>query len=139
MRKMNGFDLWIGNALHARDLRMLYEHEIAAVVDLAIEEKPAELGRDIIYLRVPLIDGAGNSPAIIRLAIETVAHLMRSRITTLVACGAGMCRSPAIVAAALARIEESHPDESLEQLVRDQPHDLSPLLWADVRRVCEAC
>lgn len=68
--------LCLGNALDARDLRKLYEREIAAVVDLAIEEKPAELGRDIIYLRVPLIDGAGNSPLAIRLAIETAVTLI---------------------------------------------------------------
>ncbi len=135
MRRIHDHDLWLGTALDARDLRKLYEHEIAAVVDLAMEEKPAELGRDIIYLRVPLIDGAGNAPATIRLAVVVVEHLMKSQMQTLVACGAGMSRSPAIVAAALARVEQRSPDECLEQLVQGQPHDVSPRLWADVRRI----
>lgn len=135
MRKIDDHDLWLGTALDARDLRKLYEHEIAAVVDLALEEKPAELGRDIIYLRIPLIDGAGNSPLAIRLAIGVVEQLIKSWTKALVACGAGMSRSPAIVAAALARIDERSPDESLEQLISGQPHDVSPLLWADVRQV----
>jgi protein-tyrosine phosphatase len=135
MRQVLQNRLYLGTALDARDLRKLYEHEIAAVVDLAIEEKPAELGRDIIYLRVPLIDGAGNAPATIRLAIAVVEHLIKSQSKTLIACGAGMSRSPAIVAAALARIEERSPDDCLEQLITGQPHDVSPLLWAEVRRI----
>jgi protein-tyrosine phosphatase len=137
MRRIRSLRLALGTALDARDLRELYEHEIAAVVDLALEEKPAVLGRDLVYCRIPLTDGAGNAPALIRLAIESVVALMKSQTLTLVACGAGMSRSPAIVSAALARIEQRSPDECLEQFVRDQPHDVSPLLWADVRQICQ--
>lgn len=132
MREIIPHRLYLGNALDARDLRRLYELEIAAVVDLAIEEKPAQLGREIVYCRFPLSDGAGNSPVVLRLAVETVERLVRSQVPTLVACGAGMSRSPAIVAAALARIEGRPPQECLQQLVAGQAHDVSPLVWSEV-------
>src|SRR5687767_2812607 len=135
MRPIPNRRLWLGNALDARDLRRLYEAEIAAVVDLAIEEKPAQLGREIVYCRLPLIDGAGNRPDVLRLAILAVEHLIESQTATLVACGAGMSRSPAIVAAALARIEGRSAEEVLQELVAGGPHDVSPLFWDEVRQV----
>ena len=135
MRRIDDYSVWLGNALDARDLRRLYEAEIAAVVDLAIEERPAQLGREIVYLRFPLIDGAGNRPELLRLAIETVERLVKSQMPTLVACGAGMSRSPAIVAAALARVEKRAAEGVLQELVQGGPHDVSPLFWDDVRRV----
>ena len=134
MRELPPYRLWLGNALDARDLRRLYELEIAAVVDLAMEELPAQLGREIVYCRFPLVDGAGNSPAVIRLAVATVVSLIQSQTSTLVACGAGMSRSPAIVAAAQAKIENRPAEECLATLVADHPHDVSPLFWAAVTR-----
>jgi protein-tyrosine phosphatase len=138
MRAIAPHRLWLGNALDARDLRRLYEAEIAADVDLAIEEKPAQLGREIVYLRIPLIDGAGNPPELVRLAVETVEHLIKSQMPTLVACGAGMSRSPAIVAAALARIEGRAAEEVLAELVAGRPHDVSPPLWEAIRQISAA-
>lgn len=134
MRQITPYRLWLGNTLDARDLRRLYELEIAAVVDLAMEEPPAQFGREIVYCRFPLVDGAGNPLARIRLAVKTVASLVQSQTPTLVACGAGMSRSPAIVAPALAKIENRPADECLTALVEGQPHDVSPLFWADVKR-----
>jgi protein-tyrosine phosphatase len=126
--------LWIGNVLDARDLRRLYELEIAAVIDLALEEKPAQLGREIIYCRFPLTDGGGNSQVILRAAVDMTVRLIEQQVPTLVACGAGMSRSPAVVAAALAKIEERQPDECLAALVAGQSHDVSPLFWAELKR-----
>jgi len=134
MRHIPPHRLWIGNALDARDLRRLYELEIAAVIDLALEEKPAQLCREIVYCRFPLTDGAGNSPVVLRAAAEMTARLIEHQVPTLVACGAGMSRSPAIVAAALSMIDGREPEECLESLVAGQPHDVSPLFWADVKR-----
>ena len=64
--------LYVGNALDARDLRSLYDTGIKAVVDLAINETPAQLGRDLIYCRFPINDGDGNSDAMIQIAIQTI-------------------------------------------------------------------
>jgi protein-tyrosine phosphatase len=134
MRQIAPHRLWLGNALDARDLRPLYELEIAAVIDLALEEKPAQLGREMVYCRFPLADGAGNSPVVLRAAVDMTARLIEQQVPTLVACGAGMSRSPAIVAAALSMIDGHAPEECLAALVEGQPHDVSPLFWAEVKR-----
>ena len=124
--------LWIGNAVEARDLRSLLDMGVAAVVDLAIEELPASVVRELIYCRIPLIDGASNPPERLQLAVETVASLIREDIATLVFCGAGMSRSPAITAAALAVVESADPNVVLQRIVAGYPHDVSPALWQEV-------
>jgi len=41
--------LWIGNALESRDLTRVLELGMEALVDLAIEEPPASLVRELTY------------------------------------------------------------------------------------------
>jgi len=124
--------LWIGNAREARDVRAVLGLGIGAVVDLAIEEPPVLFPRDVVYCRFPLVDGSGNSPALVRAAIETTTTLIRGRVPTLVACSGGMSRSPAIAAAALARFECETPQQSLARVAASGPHDVSASFWADV-------
>ena len=85
-----GERLLISDAISARNLRLIYEHEIAAVVDLAANELPATLGRDIVYCRFPLHDDESNSDELLLAAIDTVRSLMLGNFRTLVACSAGM-------------------------------------------------
>lgn len=125
--------LWIGNAMEARDTRRLLDLGIAALIDLAIEELPPPLVREIIYCRIPLTDGGGNRPDQLSLAIATVASLLRGQIPCFVFCGAGMSRSPAIAAAACSIAKGCEADEMLQQIVADHPHDISPQLWSDVK------
>jgi protein-tyrosine phosphatase len=125
--------VWIGNAHDLRDVKSVLAHGISAVVDLAAEEPAAQYPRDTVYCRIPLVDSAGNSPSILRLAIETTSWLIQSRVPALVACGGGMSRSPAIVAAALARVEGISIEEALARIAAVGPHDPSPGLLADVR------
>ena len=89
MREIIPTRLWIGNAMDARNVTGVLGLGIAAVVDLAIEEPPIQFPRDVVYCRFPLIDGTGNQPAVLRVAIDTVAYFIASRTPTLVACGAG--------------------------------------------------
>jgi protein-tyrosine phosphatase len=124
--------LWISNAREARDVRAVLALGIAAVVDLAIEEPPIAFPRDVVYCRLPLVDGAGNPPAVVKAAVETTANLVRGEVPTLVTCGGGMSRSPAIVAAALARLERASLQESLERVAASGPHDVSAAFWRDV-------
>ncbi len=138
MREVIREKLWIGNALDARDVTCVLGFGVTAVIDLAIEEPPIQFPRDIAYCRLPLIDGSGNLPAILRAAIETTAALMTSGTPTLVACGAGMSRSPAIVAAAQAIREEIGLADALEGLTEGQPHDVSPSLLAEISEVLRA-
>jgi protein-tyrosine phosphatase len=134
MRPVPNHSLSIGSALDARDLTLLYQREIAAVIDLALEERPAQLGREIVYCRFPLVDGAGNQPATLRAAVETTVRLLHDQTNALVACGAGMSRSPAVVAVALAQLNGTQPEDELQALVAGQPHDVSPLFWNELQR-----
>ncbi len=88
IRNVYSDHLYVGNALDARDLRMLYDNGIRAVVDLAINEKPAQLGRELIYCRFPINDGDGNPDWLIAIAIQTIVSMVRHEIRTLVACSA---------------------------------------------------
>ena len=75
----------------------------------------------------------GNTSGSLCLAIETAARLINTSVSTLVACSAGMSRSPAIVAAALALVRGQSPDDALVELVAQIPHDVSPRLWGDIK------
>ena len=127
--------LYLGNAMDARDLRQLYANRIAAVVDLAVNEPPAQLARELIYCRIPLNDGDGNPDAIIETAVRCVLTLIEKNIRTMVACSAGMSRSPAIAAAAIPIGTRTPPDDCLTGIASHGPHDVSPILWARVKTV----
>ena len=125
--------LWLGHARDARDPGRILEMGVHAVVDLAKEELPAQLNREMIYVRFPLLDGSGNRRELLLAAIDATASLIRQDIPTLVCCGAGMSRSPAILAAALARVRNQSPDDCLRDLAAGHPHDVSSSLWVEVK------
>ncbi len=133
MRKLPEYPLWIGHVGDARDVSRLLETGISAVVDLALNEPPLTLPRELVYCRFPLIDGAGNPRWILRAAIETVALLLRTGTPALVCCGAGISRSPAIAAAAIAVVRECSPADGLAIAVRSGTADISPALWAEIQ------
>jgi hypothetical protein len=116
-----------------RDLRLLSDFHVDAVVDLAANELPAQLSRDMIYCRFPIIDGEGSSGAIIEAAIRCVVTLISNELRTMVACNAGMSRSPAISAVALAIITGQSAEDLLTRIVAGAPHDVSPSLWLRVK------
>src|SRR6188768_4058788 len=100
MRSITPNILWIGNAHDIRNVSAALSLGIRAVVDLAANEAPVPYPRDIVYCRIPLSDGPENDAALLRLAIFVTVEVIRAQMPTLVACSAGMSRSPAIVAAA---------------------------------------
>jgi protein-tyrosine phosphatase len=130
--RIEPYSLWLGHAGDGRDVARVLDTGIEAVVQLAAEESLATFPRDVILLRIPLYDGSGNSRATLRLAVSIVEQLLASRIATLLCCGAGMSRSPAIAACALARLERIRPEESLEGLRSQGPTDISPGLWREL-------
>jgi protein-tyrosine phosphatase len=139
MREIIKQKLWLGNAADARNVRRLLQTGVVAVVDLALEEPAAALARDLVYCRIPLVDGAGNPPERLATAIGMTAALIRQQTPTLVACSAGMSRAPAVTAAALATVNDESPDDCLKQLTADNPHDISPALWAGIRNaLCDS-
>ena len=127
--------LFVGNATDARDLRMIYDNRIQAVIDLAINETPAQLGREIVHCRFPINDGDGNPDAIIVLTMKTIAALVRAEIRTLVACSAGMSRAQTIEPATIALLTNRDPDECLPQIIANAPNDVSPILWTHIKRL----
>lgn len=138
VREIIPHTLWIGNALEARDARCVMSAGIRAIVDVAMEEPPIPLPRDMIYCRFPLVDGAGNSRECVRAAIGTTVRFVTLQVPTLVTCSAGMSRSPAIVAAALTIIEGVSLEEALRRVTDHQPHDVSASFLMDVAEACRA-
>lgn len=138
MRPIPPHALWIGHAGDGRDFRHILDAGIEAVVQLAEEEPPLQLPRELLYCRFPLIDGPGNEPKVLDLAITTVANLLERKVPTLLCCGAGMGRSPVIAAAALAQVYQEEPDECLKQVAEHHPADVLPGLWKEVKSFLEA-
>jgi protein-tyrosine phosphatase len=132
MRQVSPYCLWLGHVGDVRNLRTVLAADIAALVDLAINEPHATITRELVYCRFPLLDGEGNAPWLLRAAIETTAGLLRTQSPTLVYCASGMSRSPAIAAAAIAILSNRSLDECLAEVVQGGPRDLSPALWRDV-------
>jgi protein-tyrosine phosphatase len=129
MRQVGDYPLWIGTARDARDVKAVLAAGIRAVVDLAAEEPPAALTRDVVYLRFPLVDGGGNVPKLVRATLAAVTALLRERVPTLVACGMGMSRSPAMAAVAFASAYGLKADDVLKTL----PGDVSPTLLRELQ------
>jgi protein-tyrosine phosphatase len=129
MRRVGKHPLWIGTARDARDIRAVLDAGIEAVVDLAMEEPPIHPTRELIYLRFPLTDDDGNPRWRLRMAMWAVEELVGGGVSTLVACGAGMSRSPAVVAVVMSQFKGTRPEDELEALRSGGPVDVSPGLW----------
>jgi protein-tyrosine phosphatase len=133
VRQVTHHRLWLGHAGAGRDFKAVLDAGIEALVHLALEEPALQPPRELLYLRIPLIDGAGNRDDSLYLAIRTVADLLRRRVPTLVFCGAGMSRAPAVTAAALALVEQAPPEECLRRLAGEHhPTDVTPALWNEI-------
>lgn len=132
MRELQVSHLWTGNAREARDAKTLFDVGISAVVDLAYEEPPAQLPRQLVYCRFPIVDGVGNDRALLRLALSTSVELLLAETRTLVACSAGMSRSPTIAICALAVHLDQSPESVLATLNEKSGLELHGDLWTDV-------
>jgi hypothetical protein len=132
MNQIQPYPLWIGHALAGHDFGPIFDAGVRALVQVAEEEPPSHPPRELICCRIPLLDGAGNSTEMLYLAIHTVVTLMQMHIPTLVYCGEGMSRAPAISAAALAIVYQGTPEMWLERIVKQHPSDVSPGLWKEI-------
>jgi hypothetical protein len=136
MREILPNQLWIGNAGDGRDPERLLQAGVMAVVNLAAQEPSPILPRNLIYCHFPLMDGVPDGQGVLDVAIQTVVSLLKKQIPTLVYCGAGMSRSPAIVAAALSIVQGGGPEGRLKEIVAGHAHDVSPHLWEAVQLAC---
>ncbi len=126
MRRIEEYSLWLGHAGDVRDPSGILAVGILVVVDLALNEPPPSLPRELAYCRFPLLDGPGNPSWLLRAVVETVAYLVRSGTATLVYCSVGLSRSPCIAAAAVAVVSGLPPDEGLTLISRSGPSDVFP-------------
>ena len=136
MREILPDKLWIGNAGDSRDPEHLLRAGIVAVINLAAEEPSPVLPRSMIYCHFPIMDGTQDGQGSLDVAIHTLVSLLKNQVPTLVYCGAGMSRSPAVVAAALSIVQGGSPEDRLREVVAGHPHDVSPQLWEAVCKVC---
>jgi len=132
MRQVGEYPLWLGHVGDARDMRALCEAGIEAVVDLALNEFPVVLTREMAYCRFPLIDGGGNPPWMLYAAVNTVARLVRCEVRTLLYCSAGISRTPAVAAAAIATVSDMPLEKSLALVVKSGVADITPVLWKEL-------
>jgi hypothetical protein len=137
MRQVPGYQLWLGHIGDCRDLRAVLATGILAMVDLALNEPPATVTRELVYCRFPLLDGSGNAPWLVRAVVETVAGFLRSGTPTLLFCGAGMSRTPTIAAAAIAHLRSCSLAEAVSVVAQSGPADLSPGLLAEVQALLD--
>ena len=124
--------LWLGHALDIRDPRPLFDAGIAAVVDVAFEEPPAQLPRQLIYCRFPINDGGGNDPSVLLHAVQCTIDLLTAGTPTIIACSAGMSRSPTIAAFALAAHLDQSPDDVISRIAETKSLEVKGTLWNDV-------
>jgi hypothetical protein len=134
MRHIPDYTLWLGHAGDTRDKHELLRLGVGAVVDLAVEEPPAVAGHEMVYCRFPLVDGTDNPPWLIRAAVDTTVTLLRHKVPTLVSCGAGVSRAPAIAAAALVRLGRPTLQDAMLYLAQFGHCDVSAGLLQDVVR-----
>jgi protein-tyrosine phosphatase len=129
MNQIVPYLLRVGHIGDGENFKVLFDEGVQAVVQLAWEETPLLLPRDLMLFRIPLIDGPGNRPEPLRLAIATVAQLLREQISTLVCCHAGMSRAPALAAAGLARFTGKPLSECLQLVTQHRHADVHPALY----------
>jgi len=132
MRRIEELSLWIGTARDARDIKKVLDLGIEAIIDLALEETTIHPTRELVYLRFPLLDGIGNRSWLLRQAVTMIELSIGSHFPTLVACGSGMSRSPALVAIAVAPFLGMEPADVLVDFKNKGPIDVSPALWQDL-------
>ena len=127
--------LWLGNALDIREPRSLFDVGITAVIDVAFEEPPAQLPRQLIYCRFPLNDGGGNDATVLLQTVQTLVDFLAAGTRTIVVCSAGISRSPTIAAHGLAALLAQKPCDVVARIAEAKSLEIQPVFWNDVGTV----
>lgn len=114
VRRIGDRDLYLGNAAAAHPER--HDRTFEYVLSATAEERPLTTHHH------PLTDGRGNEWAAFEAAVDAARALHRRDGSVLVHCKAGISRSSALVATALAA-EENRPFRDALAVVQDaRPH-----------------
>jgi hypothetical protein len=132
MNQILPYPLWLGHAGESRDFQKVFDLGVKVLVQLAAEEPSLQTPRELVFCRFPLLDGSGNRAELLFLAVSTVASLIKMRVPTLVTCGAGMSRCPAVAAAALSMVHHEPPETYLEKVLEHHHGDVSPGFWKEI-------
>jgi protein-tyrosine phosphatase len=135
MTRISSYSLWLGHAGDGRDYPAAHREGIRALVQLAAEEPPDSPPRDFLYSRFPIMDGHANDCDVLILAVNFVADLLRLEVPTLLYCSAGLSRSPALAAVALALHTDRGLDACLRKVAQCRRVDVSPGLWSYLHEV----
>ncbi len=135
MNQILPYLLRVGHLGDCQDIKALFDAGVQAVVQLAWEDAPVLLPRDLIVCRIPLIDGPGNRPETLRLAIATIAQFLREQVSILVGCSSGVSRAPALAAAGLARFTDKPLNECLQDVTRHRHADVHPALYEHLEAI----
>lgn len=127
--------LWIGHAFDVREPQPLFDAGITTVIDVAYEEPPAQIPRQLTYCRFPLNDGGGNDPKLLLQVLRTTTDFLNSESRTIIACSAGMSRSPTVAAFALAYHLSQDPDDVIARIGAIKSLELKNELWNDLLNV----
>lgn len=127
--------LWFGNAIEIREPAGLFEVGVQAVIDVAFEEKPSLLPRQLIYCRFPIVDGGGNDEEVLRVAVRTTVDLISSGTKTIVACSAGMSRGPMIATFALAAFNSESPKRIIQAIAEKRALEVNGKLWNQLNAI----
>lgn len=132
MNQILPYPLWLGHAGESRDFKKLFDLGVKVLIQLAAEEPSVQSPRELVFCRFPLLDGPGNRAEMLFLAVSTVASLIKMRVPTLVTCGAGISRCPAVAAAALSMVYHEPPENYLEKVLEHHHGDVSPGFWKEI-------
>ena len=132
MNQILPYPLWLGHAGESRDFQKVFDLGVKVLVQLAAEEPSLQTPRELVFCRFPVLDGSGNRAELLFLAVSTVASLIKMRVPTLVTCGAGMSRCPAVAAAALSMVHHEPPETYLEKVLEHHHGDVSPGFWKEI-------
>ena len=124
--------LWVGHALDVREPRAVIDAGITAIIDLAYEEAVAQIPRSLTYCRFPLHDGGGNPPEQLVQVLRSATGFLRSGTPTMIACSAGLSRSPTVAAFALAHHLSQTPEEVLTRIADVKALEWNSELWSDM-------
>lgn len=132
MQQVPGFKLWLGNTYAVGRNTAFDQAQVAALIYLSKEGYPIRPRRELIHHRFPLVDTSGNSPELLRQAIDTVAGLVRDGVPTLICCTSGFSRSAAIAAAAIAQLQNKDATQTLGGICAALSVDVSWPLWMEI-------
>lgn len=118
-------NLYIGNLREAGRPKTYTDHDITAVLNLCNLDPVRPYPEYLIIARQPLIDGEQNKLVDFEVAIKQLLELLNREEQIFVHCGAGVSRSCAVTATALAYEHGISIEDAVEWIAREKP-DVNP-------------